>query len=71
MMQVHLKKLENSYFGSQIISPFGNFKISLCGNVKFPKIASAEGFELFSCLRQYTTQVSTTVQLYSCTVVQL
>ena len=25
------------------------FKVSVCGNFKFPNIASAEGFELFSC----------------------
>ena len=28
----------------------GNLKVAICGNFEYPKIASAEGFELFSCL---------------------
>ena len=28
----------------------GNLKVSICGNFKYPKRASAEGFQLFSCL---------------------
>ena len=29
---------------------WGHLKISICGNFKYPKTASAEGSELFSCL---------------------
>ena len=28
----------------------GNLKVAICGNFEYPKIASVEGFELFSCL---------------------
>ena len=28
----------------------GNINFYICGNFKYPKIASAEGFELISCL---------------------
>ena len=38
------------YFLSQIMGFRGYLKVTICGNFEYPKIASVEGFELFSCL---------------------
>ena len=40
----------------------GNLKVAICGNFEYPKIVSAEGFQLFSCLGTTTCQGTNTDQ---------
>ena len=46
----HLKAKKKRHFWSEIMGFSGKIKVSFCGNLKYPKIASEEGFELLSCL---------------------
>ena len=43
-------KVKKYVFLVTIMGFCGNLQVSICGNFKSSKIASAEGFELFSCL---------------------
>ena len=45
----------------------GNIDLSLCGNIKYPKFASAEDFGLFSCLESTVNgeQILTCMYLYT------